>query len=102
MISFTTLAITVLATLAAARNCTPGLRYCGSTLREIATGDNYDIQIREAFVAFTGNRFASQEDENKALFLCLPGPDGDVRVHEVCDISCRDNGNDNSDSCNLV
>ncbi|KAM7191639.1 hypothetical protein V8F20_009246 [Naviculisporaceae sp. PSN 640] len=101
MVSFTTLAITALATLAAARNCTPGLRYCGKTLRAIATGDNYNTQIREAYMELTGISFPSQEEENDTLFHCLGGDNGDIVGLQVCPISCRDNGNGRSDECSV-
>ncbi|KAK4209010.1 hypothetical protein QBC37DRAFT_378469 [Rhypophila decipiens] len=48
MVKITAVVLAALATLAAARNCTPDLDYCGRTLRAIATGSNYDAQMKAA------------------------------------------------------
>ncbi|KAM7214369.1 hypothetical protein V8F06_010207 [Rhypophila decipiens] len=100
MVKITAVVCAALATLTAARNCTPGLTYCGKTLRAIATGNNYDKQMREAMLKNWGNAHPTNFEMNNYLFACIGGPNGDIQVISSCfGKECIDNGNGKSDTC---
>ncbi|KAK1770395.1 hypothetical protein QBC33DRAFT_566834 [Phialemonium atrogriseum] len=77
---------------AMARNCTPGLNYCGSTLNNIG---NYQGQIDQA-LHDAGRANGGSDD----LFHCVGGDSGVIDWIGYCPNGCRDNGKDVSDSCN--
>ncbi|KAM7195832.1 hypothetical protein V8F33_006481 [Rhypophila sp. PSN 637] len=99
MVKITTVVLSALATLAAARNCTPGLDYCGKTLRAIATGSNYDAQmkapLRERGIP------VNEGSMNDSLFYCVGGSNGDVRVLLHCPKGCLDGGKKRNNFCRL-
>ncbi|KAI8816117.1 uncharacterized protein EV422DRAFT_334147 [Fimicolochytrium jonesii] len=70
-----------------ARNCRKGLVYCGSTLRSIATGTNYD-----PVMAATGHA------DNNDLFDCTDD-DGNIRWVTYCYNGCVDSGRETNDYC---
>ncbi|KIM41489.1 hypothetical protein M413DRAFT_27828 [Hebeloma cylindrosporum] len=79
---------------ALARNCTPGLRYCGSTLLDIG---NYQGQIDQA-LADAG---VQEVDNGKsALFFCQGGDNGVIQFIRECTVGqCVDAGTGNDDHC---
>ncbi|KAB8232614.1 hypothetical protein BDV23DRAFT_146511 [Aspergillus alliaceus] len=80
-----------------AKNCRGDLWYCGHTLQDIASDNNYDKQIREAL------RAAGQPTDTlhmkQSLFRCMSSVDGDVRFLEFCECGCADEGWDRYDEC---
>ncbi|KAI8817220.1 uncharacterized protein EV422DRAFT_570838 [Fimicolochytrium jonesii] len=70
-----------------ARNCKRNKVYCGSTLRSIATGNNYD-PVMEATGHTDGND----------LFYCTDY-DGNIKWIQYCQGGCRDN-DWKDDTCN--
>ncbi|KAF3017070.1 hypothetical protein E8E14_006212 [Neopestalotiopsis sp. 37M] len=76
-----------------ARNCTPGLNYCGSTLLDI--GD-YQPQIDQALAD------AGEGNDNHArdyLFHCAGGDNGVIEFLQRCEHGCKDAGGGVSDRC---
>ncbi|KZP21001.1 hypothetical protein FIBSPDRAFT_826391 [Athelia psychrophila] len=75
-----------------ARNCTPGLNYCGQTLVNIG---RYQQQINQAL---------SDADQTKInnglgdLFHCVGGNNGDINWVQHCG-KCTDGGAGSSDYC---
>ncbi|KAM7214733.1 hypothetical protein V8F06_009898 [Rhypophila decipiens] len=99
MVKITALVLTALATLAAARNCTPGLDYCGYILRDIATGNNYDAQMKSALRKLGVP--VNESSMTHGLFYCIPGGDGDVQALAICANGCLNGGKERNDFCKL-
>ncbi|KAI8816118.1 uncharacterized protein EV422DRAFT_334151 [Fimicolochytrium jonesii] len=76
------------ASQAEGRNCRQGMTYCGSTLRAIATGQNYDAQM-----AATGHTSGND------LFYCKGGDNGDIIWIQTCPTHCNDGGSEYNDWC---
>ncbi|RDA85102.1 hypothetical protein CP532_3137 [Ophiocordyceps camponoti-leonardi (nom. inval.)] len=66
-----------------AKNCYPGLNYCGHTLRDIAWFNSYDDQIKEQLVL--NGKAPTEENIERSLFHCTGGPDGEIKFVKVCD-----------------
>ncbi|KAM7214737.1 hypothetical protein V8F06_009902 [Rhypophila decipiens] len=93
--------LSTMAPLTAARNCTPGLVYCGKTLRKIAAErQNYDRQIREA-MAIWGYKDPTNEDMDNSLFYCGVIYDGYISMVTLCTTYCVDLGLGADDLCAL-
>ncbi|KAJ7506150.1 hypothetical protein B0H11DRAFT_2220065 [Mycena galericulata] len=91
-VAFTSLL--VLVTGAAARNCTPGLNYCGRTLLEIG---KYQPQIDQALAdAYQSESDGGADD----LFSCVGGPNGVISFIKFCDNGCDTKPAGVSDVCN--
>ncbi|KAJ6783578.1 hypothetical protein PWT90_10200 [Aphanocladium album] len=90
----TTLALSVLAPLALARNCTPGFYYCGHTLLEIG---NYHNQITNALVE--ADKGTNYNWVNFSLFWCTGAPNGDIDFAQSCNGPCTNAGNGKNDHC---
>ncbi|KAI8825320.1 uncharacterized protein EV422DRAFT_504032 [Fimicolochytrium jonesii] len=75
------------ASQAEARNCIAGITYCGSTLRAIATGSNYD-----PVMAATGHVLGNDK------FYCNDRNGGIVWL-KTCRENCVDRGAAKSDYC---
>ncbi|KAJ7741073.1 hypothetical protein B0H16DRAFT_1728711 [Mycena metata] len=89
--------ITSLATLVLARNCTPGLIYCGSTLTAIATGNAYQDQIDHAPFAA---RVVEVDKGQSDLFFCQGGASGVISYVASCAVGqCVDGGSGKNDHC---
>ncbi|KAG5985574.1 hypothetical protein E4U54_005948 [Claviceps lovelessii] len=82
------------APLALARNCKPGLNYCGHTLIGIG---NYRGQIAQALSA--AGQSGNDVNVNHSLFHCEGGPEGVIRFIDFCRYNCVDNGSGRSDYC---
>ncbi|KAJ3531643.1 hypothetical protein NM208_g6992 [Fusarium decemcellulare] len=99
MVNVSFLSIAVVATLAsfgAARNCTPGLYYCGSALLQVG---NYYDPIEDALAAAKKGICADRRHVNDSLFYCLHGTNGDIKYKAFCSKGCSNNGIGKSDSC---
>ncbi|ORY07647.1 hypothetical protein BCR34DRAFT_616608 [Clohesyomyces aquaticus] len=81
------------ATNVAARNCTPGLAYCGYTLNAIS--NNYNDQIIQALHS-SGH---GNSDPNKTLFYCRGTDAGLIDWVADCPHGCHQNGVGVSDVC---
>ncbi|KAJ5525316.1 hypothetical protein N7494_011966 [Penicillium frequentans] len=86
--------VAAFASLGAAKNCQTQFDYCASAL---LTRGNYDIQIRNAVAAAQGS-FPGVTRDN-ALFACLGGSNGEIKVIEKCGFECKNGGNGHTDSC---
>lgn len=100
-----------LATFAMARNCTPGLNYCGSTLLAIGKSNwielgfvfdshitigDYQAQIDQSLAdAGQGNANNGRDD----LFQCIGGDNGVIKFLQYCGNGCKDEGSGVSDRC---
>ncbi|KAF7368585.1 hypothetical protein MVEN_00182200 [Mycena venus] len=90
----TAIALAVAATGTAARNCKYGVKYCGSTLRQIG---NYD---RDMEIALSNHGVRGGEDNT--LFECTTII-GNIQMVQYCGIGrCVDGGQGNSDYCQDV
>ncbi|KAF5008935.1 hypothetical protein FDECE_4798 [Fusarium decemcellulare] len=92
MVNVSFLSIAVVATLAsfgAARNCTPGLYYCGSALLQVG---NYYDPIEDALAAAKKGICADRRHVNDSLFYCLHGTNGDIKYKAFCSKGCSNNG----------
>ncbi|KAH8685827.1 hypothetical protein BGZ60DRAFT_543000 [Tricladium varicosporioides] len=99
MQSFTiTTVLAFLATAVVARNCTPGLEYCGKTLQgsSNAISTNYQAQIDQALFAAgkTG------QDWQNSIFHCVGGNNGVISYVTFCPQGCHQNPTGVSDVCN--
>ncbi|RDA95706.1 hypothetical protein CP533_1089 [Ophiocordyceps camponoti-saundersi (nom. inval.)] len=101
MVQIAALSIAVTAALfplVMAKNCTPGLNYCGSTLQRIAQENNYDHQIKEQ-LRYHGKEL-NEKNIRQSLFYCTGGPDGEIFFRRVCDDGsddyCANNGPGNT------
>ncbi|KAJ6585994.1 hypothetical protein B0H19DRAFT_1060168 [Mycena capillaripes] len=75
--------VLVLVTGTAARNCTPGLNYCGRTLLEIG---KYQPQIDQALAdAGQGEADGGADD----LFSCVGGSNGVISFIQFCNNGCK-------------
>ncbi|KAL1985853.1 hypothetical protein VTN96DRAFT_7345 [Rasamsonia emersonii] len=83
----------ILAIGAMARNCTPGLNYCGSTLLDIG---HYQSQIDQA-IADAG--VPEVDNGRESLFHCIGGDNGVIKYLGDCPNGCHDAGAGNSDYC---
>ncbi|XWW98458.1 hypothetical protein V2A60_006458 [Cordyceps javanica] len=89
-----TLAAVMLTGFATAKDCTPGLNYCGHTL--YAKG-NYDFIIQQCLA---DNGVADDSStRNQALFRCRGDPYGYVQYLEYCGRGCVDAGTGQNDYC---
>ncbi|KAJ6475379.1 hypothetical protein C8R45DRAFT_1009964 [Mycena sanguinolenta] len=87
-------ALLVLATGAIARNCTPGLNYCGRTLLDIG---KYQPQIDQALHdAHAGEANHGNDD----LFHCVGGDSGVITFIKYCANGCHTKPSHVSDVCN--
>ncbi|KAJ5757797.1 uncharacterized protein N7511_006491 [Penicillium nucicola] len=86
--------VAVFASLGAAKNCQTQFNYCSSAL--LSRG-NYDTQIRNA-VAEAQGAFPGVTRDN-ALFDCLGGSNGEIKVIEKCGYQCKNGGDGHTDSC---
>ncbi|KAH8731862.1 hypothetical protein GQ44DRAFT_766911 [Phaeosphaeriaceae sp. PMI808] len=86
--------LAALATSVIARNCTPGLDYCGYTLTAIG---NYRDQINQA-IHDSGH---GGSNPNNVLFHCEGGNSGVIRFIADCSAGCYQNGVGVSDVCNI-
>ncbi|KAJ3483905.1 hypothetical protein NLG97_g7191 [Lecanicillium saksenae] len=88
-------AVVALGGFATAKDCTPGLIYCGHSL--YAKG-NYDFIIQQSFAdSGVGN---NDYNRNQANFLCLGNPYyGYVQFKQVCSRGCVDAGAGENDYC---
>ena len=76
-----------------ARNCTPGLNYCGRSLLNIG---KYQPQIDQALAdAGAGEANGGADD----LFYCVGGTNGVIRYVRYCSNGCHDAGSGASDYC---
>ncbi|KAH6663504.1 hypothetical protein B0J14DRAFT_707061 [Halenospora varia] len=87
--------LAIMAIGAIARNCTPGLNYCGATLLDVG---KYQPQIDQAI------HDAGQLEENfgkEDLFHCASpgGPSGVINWLHHCGAGCSNNGRGNHDTC---
>ncbi|KAJ7476447.1 hypothetical protein FB451DRAFT_1087230 [Mycena latifolia] len=83
----------VLVTSVVARNCTPGLNYCGRTLLEIG---KYQPQIDQALAdAHQGEADGGADD----LFGCAGGPNGVITFIRFCNNGCKTEPTGVSDVC---
>ncbi|PMD60383.1 uncharacterized protein K444DRAFT_560923 [Hyaloscypha bicolor E] len=86
--------IIALATAAVARNCTPGLKYCGRTLLDIG---NYADQIAQALAdSNKGDSNGGRDD----LFNCIGGSSGVIKFESICSNGCATEPAGVSDKCN--
>ncbi|KAJ8058578.1 hypothetical protein OCU04_012755 [Sclerotinia nivalis] len=77
-----------------ARNCTPGLNYCGRTLLSIG---KYQPQIDQSLAdAGVGEADGGADD----LFHCVGGSNGVISFLKYCVNGCKDEGSGVSDVCN--
>ncbi|KIM41485.1 hypothetical protein M413DRAFT_27825 [Hebeloma cylindrosporum] len=79
---------------ALARNCTPGLSYCGSSLLTIG---NYQGQIDQVL-----SDYAIKEVDNgkSVLFYCIGGNTGVLQFVKDCGVgNCLSGGSAKSDGC---
>ncbi|KAJ7261163.1 hypothetical protein C8J57DRAFT_969499, partial [Mycena rebaudengoi] len=77
-----------------AKNCTPGLQYCGRT-RLLRIGENYIEQMDAAVKK-------ARIDPNHVLdtlYYCVGGTNGDIRVINDCGADACIDGGENSDRC---
>ncbi|RDA85093.1 hypothetical protein CP532_3132 [Ophiocordyceps camponoti-leonardi (nom. inval.)] len=92
-----------LAPLVRARNCTPDLNYCGSSLQSIAQANNYDQQIREQLVS--NGHIVNEETMQNSLFFCKGGPHGEIVLRKICNVGlldqCNNMGLGRDDRCNV-
>ncbi|KAJ5404972.1 hypothetical protein N7465_006256 [Penicillium sp. CMV-2018d] len=86
--------VAAFASLGMALNCQTQFDYCASAL---LTRGNYDIQIRNA-VEEAQSSFPGVTRDN-ALFDCLGGTNGEIRVIEKCGYMCKNGGDGHTDSC---
>ena len=90
----TTLAVIVFAFYGVqARNCTPGLNYCGHTLLSIG---KYAPQIDQCL---HDNGKPSGTDGRHVLFYCAGGPNGNIKYLRTCRNACADGGAGRNDFC---
>ncbi|RDA85103.1 hypothetical protein CP532_3136 [Ophiocordyceps camponoti-leonardi (nom. inval.)] len=71
-----------------AKNCYPGLNYCGHTLKDIAYFWGYDTQIREQLTLH--GIPTTDEYMNHSLFYCTGGPRGAIQFLGVCPAAGRE------------
>ncbi|KAL0933710.1 uncharacterized protein CTRU02_210509 [Colletotrichum truncatum] len=88
------IALLAVAPLVAADNCTPGLRYCGSTLLKKG---KYTDQINQALMV--AGQATDYNHIQYSLFDCLGGSSGAIKYITWCGGSCKDNGSGKSDAC---
>ncbi|KAJ5178536.1 uncharacterized protein N7500_001235 [Penicillium coprophilum] len=86
--------VAAFASLGAAKNCQTRFNYCSSALLKRG---NYDTQIRNA-VADAQGAFPGVNRDN-ALFACLGGSNGEIKVIQKCGYLCKDGGAGHTDSC---
>ncbi|KAJ5506819.1 hypothetical protein LT330_007843 [Penicillium expansum] len=86
--------VAAFASLGAAKNCQTKFDYCSSAL--LSRG-NYDTQIRNA-VADAQSAFPGVTRDN-ALFACLGGSNGEIKVIQKCGYQCKNGGDGHTDSC---
>ncbi|KID60058.1 uncharacterized protein G6M90_00g030540 [Metarhizium brunneum] len=77
-----------------ARNCIPGVVYCGQTLIDIGA---YHEQLFQANHCAGAPR--TDHDIRSSLYYCVGGDGGVVNYMKVCSTGCKDNGPGNNDSC---
>ncbi|KAI9645358.1 hypothetical protein NHQ30_006095 [Ciborinia camelliae] len=93
-VPFLLLALTLKATSVLARNCTPGLAYCGKDL--LGIGD-YQGRIDQC-LADAGQPEADGGADD--LFYCPGGSDGIIKFIKYCDNGCTPQGTGLDDYCN--
>jgi hypothetical protein len=105
-----TLLISTLVTVVAARNCTPGLYYCTSTLLRIGTivfifpPPSSLFQVFQRALMNTNDmllgNYAQQVGNHNAnfLFYCTGGSNGEIQPVKQCGV-CTDGGNGKNDFC---
>ncbi|KAJ5956299.1 hypothetical protein N7501_010578 [Penicillium viridicatum] len=86
--------VAAFASLGVALNCQTQFDYCSSAL---LTRGNYDIQIRNAVIEAQSS-FPGVTRDN-ALFACLGGSNGEIKVIEKCGYQCKNGGDGHTDSC---
>ncbi|KAJ3492673.1 hypothetical protein NLG97_g5231 [Lecanicillium saksenae] len=95
MVKITLAAAATLVATAFARNCTPGLVYCGWNLLRVG---NYQEQVNRAISQKGWN--VNGKNIHDTLFNCLGGPNGEIDVLDWCSGNCADGGEGHNDFCN--
>ncbi|KAJ4207649.1 hypothetical protein NW759_013879 [Fusarium solani] len=95
--AFSVAVVACFASFGAARNCTPNLYYCGSSLWILAS--NYYDDIEGALAATKQGICADRKHVKNSLFYCVPGTNGDIKYKGYCSKGCKNMGVGKSDKC---
>ncbi|WAO96135.1 Hypothetical protein NCS54_01379700 [Fusarium falciforme] len=92
--AFPAAVVACFASFGAARNCTPDLYYCGSSLLDIG---NYNDYIEDTLAATKQGICADRRHVKNSLFYCAPGTNGDIKYKDYCSKGYKNMGVDKSD-----